>query len=161
LFMGYAFFTIVYQTGYSGNLKEMQVGEKSNVIARMGAHLDVDWKGQKTFVPGRARFYAWFVKGFNVAFGATLLWLQFTLVRLVIFVLLLAPIAFYLTKTTRQRPYDRPKELAQMGLMEICTIYLPIPLLLDLPTALILMAVGVIYYFGMNKVLWSTSYPRV
>ena len=161
IYLGYVFFTILYQTSWSGFLKEMQVGEKSNVIAKMGAHLDVDWRGQKTFVPGRARFYAWFVKGFNVMFGATLLWLQFTLVRLVVFVLLLVPIAFYLTKTTKQRPYNRAKELMQMSMMEILTIFLPIPLLLEPVEAAVLMLAGVVYFFAINKILWGTPYPRV
>jgi hypothetical protein len=160
-YLGYVFFTILYQISWSGFVKEMQVREKSNIIAKMGAHLDVGWRGQKQFVPGRARFYALFIKGFNVMFGAVLLWLQFTLVRLVVFVILLIPIAFYLYKTTKQRPYDRPKELMQMSMMEILTIFLPIPLLLEPVEAAVLMLAGVVYFFAINKILWGTLYPRV
>jgi len=161
IYFGYVFFTILYQISWSGFVKEMKVREKSNIIAKMGAHLDVGFKGQKQFIPGRARFYAWFVKGVNIMFGALLLWLQFTLVRLVIFVILLVPIAFYLCKTTKQRPYDRGKELMQMSMMEILTIFLPIPLLLEPIEAGILMLVGVVYFFAINKILWGTPYPRV
>lgn len=177
LYLGYVFFTILYQTSWSGFVKEMQVGEKSNIIAKMGAHLDVNRKGpkqfipgyldfrrttnQKRFIPGKARFYAWFVKGSNLLFGVFLLWLQFTLVRLVIFVILVIPIAFYLTKTTKPRPYNRPKELMQMSMMEILTIYLPIPMLLAPLEAFLLMVGGIIYFFAINKVLWNTPYPKV
>lgn len=161
VYLGYVFFTILYQISWSGFVKEMQVGEKSNIIAKMGARLDVGWKGEKTFIPGRARVYAWFVKGFNVTFGAVLLWLQFTLVRLVIFGLLLFPIAFYLYKTTKTRPYNRGKELMQMSMMEIFTIFLPIPLLLGPIEAAVLMLTAVVYFFAINKILWGTLYPRV
>lgn len=161
IYLGYVFFTILYQISWSGFVKEMKVREKSNIIAKMGAHLDIGFKGQKQFIPGRARFYAWFIKGANIMFGAVLLWLQFTLVRLVIFLILLVPIAFYLYKTTKQRPYDRGKELMQMSMMEILTIFLPIPLLLEPLEAGILMLIGVVYFFAINKILWGTLYPRV
>jgi len=161
IYLGYVFFTILYQISWSGFVKEMQVGEKSNIIAKMGAYLHVGNWGGKEFVPGRARFYAWFVKGTNLAFGWILLWLNFSLVRLVIVVLLGSAIAFYLCKTTKQRPYDRGKELMQMSMMEILTIFLPIPLLLGPAEAAVLMLAGVVYFFVINKILWGTLYPRV
>jgi hypothetical protein len=161
IYLGYIFFTILYQISWSGFVKEMQVGEKSNIIAKMGAHLDINWRGKKEFVPEGARFYAWFVKGVNLAFGWILLLLNFNLVRLVITVLLGTAIAFYLYKTTKQRPYDRAKELMQMSMMEILTIFLPIPLLLGPVEAAVLMLAGVVYFFAINKILWGTLYPRV
>lgn len=161
IYLGYVFFTILYQISWSGFVKEMKVREKSNVIAKMGAYLDIDHRGAKRFIPGKARFYAWFAKGVNIMFGALLLWLQFTLARLVTFSILLIPIVFYLYKTTKQRPYDRGKELMQMSVMEIFTIFLPIPLLLAPAEAAVLMLVGVAYFFAINKILWETPYPRV
>ena len=162
VYLGYVFFTILYQISWSGFLKEMKVREKSNIIAKMGAHLDVDCRGAKLFVPDRARFYAWFIKGFNVMFGATLLWLQFTLVRLVIFSLIVFLVMYLLFKTTKTRIYVRERELGLMSAMEILTIFAAVTLLLPWFEATILMSCSAVYFFAMNKILWGTvTHPRV
>lgn len=161
IFVAYVFCTILYQISWSGFVKEMQVREKSNILTRMGARLDVNWKGEKEFAPNKAWLYAWFVKGINLIFGGLLLYLNFSLVRLVIFVLLACATLFYLQKATKKRLYNRGKELLNMSLMEILTIYIPIFLLLNTVEALLLISFGLIYFFGINKILWGKPYPRV
>ena len=162
IYLGYVFFTLLYQISWSGFVKEMQVREKSNIIAKMGAHLDVDGRGQKQFVPGRARFYAWFVKGLNLAFGWILLWLNFSLVRLVIFSLIVFLVMYLLFKTTKTRTYIRERELGLMSAMEILTIFAAVTLLLPWFEAVILMSCSAVYFFAMNKILWGTvTHPRV
>ena len=162
IYFGYVFFTILYQISWSGFVKEMKVREKSNIIAKMGAHLDVDHRGDKRFIPGRARFYALFVKGINVTFGAVLLWFQFTVVRLAIFSLIVLLMMWLLYKTTKPRKYMRETELGLMSAMEILTIFAPVTLLLPWFEASILMLCSIVYFFAMNKILWGTiTHPRV
>ncbi len=45
--------------------------------------------------------------------------------------------------------------------MEILTIYLVPWLLLDPLTVIILEVFGIVYFFGINKLLWATPYPAV
>lgn len=161
IYFCYVFLIILYQISWSGFIKEIQIRERSNILTKMGAFLDITWKGEKTFKPGKARFYAYFTKGITLFFGWLLWWLRPNLVTLVWLVILTLAISFYTYKTTRERIYIRDKEIFNMGIMEILTIYLPLPLLLDLTTAFILMVIGVIYYFTMNKILWQASFPRV
>ena len=139
----------------------MQVREKSNILTRMGAYLDVGWKGEKTFYPGRAKFYAVFVKTMNLAFGLILLWLHFSQVGLVWFILLGTVIMFNLSETIKVRSYNRRKELLSMSLMEIMTIFLPIPIMLGILESGVLMAAGVMYFFLVNLWIWGTPFPRV
>jgi hypothetical protein len=174
VYFGYVFFTILYQISWSGFVKEMQVNEKSNILSRMGAHLGIKAvqisfrygalptsDSGRIFYPERSRYYALFVKSLNLLFGAMLLWLEFSLVRLVIFGILATLIAFYLSKAIKTRVYVRQKELMQMSLMEIFTIFLPIPLLLNPLVAGLLMIASIIYFFGINKILWGVPYPKV
>jgi len=160
IYLAYAFLTILYQTSWSGFIKEMQLRERSNILVRMGAKLDETFWGKK-LLPGKSRFYAYLVKGSGLVLAGLLCWLNFSLVRLVVLVLLGAAVIWLLYQTTRSRVYDRPKELKWMSCMEICTIYLVLPLLIDWPAALMLMAFGAIYFFACNKVLWGVSYPKV
>lgn len=162
IYLAYGFLTILYQTSWSGFIKEMQLRERSNVLARMGARLDVTWKGEKKFLPGKSRFYAYLVKGSGLVLAGLLCWLNYSLVRLVVLVLLGAAVIWLLYQTTRSRVYDRPRELKLMSFMEICTIFLPIPLMLGLLEAVLLMVVGVVYFWVMNRWLWGTPlFPRV
>jgi len=161
IYLVYVFFCILYQISYSGFVKEMQVHEKSNILTKMGAHLDVDWKGEKTFVPGKAHIYACLIKGTGIIFGIMLCWLNYSVERLVITVILTVLIITMLYCTTITRKYERGKELFRMSIMEILTIYLPIPLMLGAVDATILMSIGILYFFLINLVLWGKPYPRV
>ena len=161
LLLAYFFMTILFQICWSGHLKELEVKERSNILTKMGAKVDVTWKGGKVFVPSKAWVYAWFIKAFNIILGGLLCFYNFTLVRLVCWVLLASLTLFYLRELTKPRVYRRNRELLNMSVMEILTIYTPIPLVLPWSEAIILMAVGVVYFFGMNKALWRVSYPAV
>lgn len=68
---------------------------------------------------------------------------------------------YFLKKLVMPRKYERPKELLHMSLEEVMTIYLPIPLVLPWFEAIILMAIGVVYFFGMNLWLWRVPHPAV
>jgi len=160
ILLAYFFLTIVFQTSWSGHLKEMRVQERGNLLIRMGAQL----KGhrlQERFIPGRSRIYGWFIKGLNLFLGVWLMLGQFNVVRLVWTVILGALIITSLHRLTRPRTYIRDKELRIMSVMEILTIYLPVPLVLPLMEATVLMLFGVVYFVVVNKVLWDASYPRV
>jgi len=161
LLLAYFFMTILFQISWSGHLKELELRERSNILTKMGAKVDVTWKGEKVFVPGKAWIYGWFIKAFNIILGGVLCFYNFTFVRLVYWVLLASATLFYLHKLTKPRVYRRNRELLSMSVMEILTIYTPIPLVLPWFEAIILMAVGVVYFFGMNLWLWRVPHPAV
>lgn len=162
VFVAYVFCTILYQVSWSGFVKEMQIRESSNILTRMGARLDATWKGEREFIPGKARFYAYFTKATGLFLGGLLSWLNYNVVRLVIWVLLTIITVYLLHHATKPRVYDRKKELISMSFMEITTIYLPIPLILDLNIALVLMVFGIIYFWLINRIIWGSAlYPKV
>jgi len=67
-----------------------------------------------------------------------------------------------LDRLTKPRLYIREIELRNMSFMEIITIYMPIPIVLPLLEAEILMVFGVAYFWSINKILWGVdSHPRV
>jgi len=168
LLLGYFFMTILFQISWSGHLKELEVKERSNILIRMGAGIRrtvcIEVSGvheERTFIPGKSRVYGWFVKVINLIFGA-LIWVQtYHLVRLVTFVFFSIVIITMIHRLTKTRPYIREKELRNMSVMEVLTIFLPIPLVLPWLEAIILMLFGLAYFLLMNKLLWGTDYPRV
>jgi len=190
LYLGYVFFTILFQISWSGFIKEIEIGERSNILTRMGAHLDVTWKGEREFKPGKAVFYGVSVKAFNLFLGGLLLWFSIgprlecfqgnlddvlptcvvvgilaalvdVVLRFVFYIFFAGLALVYLHKLTKPRIYNRGKELLNMSLLEICTIYLPIPLMLGMFESSILMVIGVLYFFTVNLMLWGKLYPRV
>ncbi len=159
-YLAYTFFIILWQIAWSGHLKELEVKERSNILIKMGAEVTTI-KGEKYFSPGKAWVFAAIVKGFNLLFGYVLLWQNYNQVRLVITVIFSALIITSLHQLTKPRPYIRHKELMSMSSMEILTIYLVPWLLLDPLTVIILEVFGIVYFFGINKLLWATPYPAV
>jgi len=168
LLLGYFFMTVLFQISWSGHLKELEVKERSNILIKMGAGIErtVRVHGgspheERRFVPGKSWFYGYSVKVVNLSFAFFLWTLTYDLVRLVILLLFSVLIVTMLHLLITTRPYIREKELRKMSLMEIFTIYMPIPLVLPWLEAIILMLFGVAYFILMNKLLWGTDYPRV
>jgi len=156
LLLSYFFMTILFQISWSGHLKELEVKERSNILIRMGARVEGGM-----FIPGRSWFYGYLVKVVNLIF-AFLLWsLSFDLVRLVWLELLSFLCITILHQLIKRRPYKREKELRNMSIMEVLTIFLPIPLVLPWLEAMMLMLLGIAYFVLMNKILWGVGYPRV
>jgi 4-hydroxybenzoate polyprenyltransferase len=156
LLLAYFFMTILWQISWSGHLKELELGERSNILVMMGARVE----GGK-FKPGWAGIYGISIKMVNLTVGLFLATRNPDPSKFVWFIGMTFLAAFYLKKLVMPRKYERDKELFNMSIMEIITIYLPIPLVLGWLEASILMATGVLYFFGMNEFLWEASYPRV
>lgn len=155
LYLLFVFFTILFQISYSGHLKEIKQRERSNILIKMGAHVKEDF-----FYPAKARLYGIIVKVINLALAWIVLYVNFSVFALIMTFTLTVLAIVYLFRLTRPREYHRDKELRNMGMEEIATIYIPLPILLGW-ASLILMVVGAAYYFGMNKLLWREVYPKV
>jgi len=163
-----ACFIQLFQIGWEGNLKELPMAgkvERKNWLNVLGARIV---RGK--FYPGKASLYSFITKFANL----TVLWLVFfevfqsQLENIVantlryIWVLALTFAVIYLwIKLTTPRKYIRERELFNMSLMEIFSIYFIIPLLLDWATATLLMVIGVLYFFITNEKLWKVPYPKV
>ena len=158
LLLAYFFMTILFQISWSGHLKELQMKERSNILVKMGAKVE---KGM--FEPSYSMIYGGVVKFINVPIlGSLLLWANFDFTRLIWLVVIILGTSHFLFRLIKPRQYIREKELRNMSLMEILTIYAPIPLVLPWLEATILMLFGVAYFWVMNKLLWGVaSHPRV
>jgi len=168
VFLAYTFFTILFQISWSGFIKEMGIKERSNILTKMGAFLDVTWKGEKVLKPGKARFYGISIKATGLFLGGLLLYISTglvtstsTVLRCFFYVFFAGAALIYLHKLTKTRVYERGKELFNMSVEEIATIYLPIPIMLGLLEASTLMIAGVLYFFSINVAIWGKPYPRV
>jgi len=168
IYMAYIFLTILFQIAYEGNLKELPVAgkvERVNFLTLLGARLQ-----KRTY---RWEDYSWIVDYFHPGYSAVFAWivkiLSILLIGLLItenwsilwFSALSTGIIIQLYTLTAPRPYRRDCELFNMSLMEILSIYLPIPIFVPEVDAVILMVLGVLWFFGFNKLLWEASYPRV
>jgi len=158
LLLAYFFTTILFQTSLSGHLKELELGERSNILVKMGAKIEHGY-----FLPGKATFYGLCIKLVNIPIlGSLMLSENITPSRAIWLALITMLSCYLLAKLVLPRRYVREKELRNMSLMEILTIFTPIPLLLPWLEAGLLMLFGVIYFWGMNKLLWGVaSHPRV
>ena len=155
-YFAYVGLTILFQISVEGNLKEMRQAERSNLLIKMGASLR-----DGRFDPGWALLYGFAVKGASLYIltrmmepflsGPAVIWFCFIFVGVGSMTALLCT----------PRPYDRATELKRMSLLEIISIYAPIPLMVPWDQALTLMATGVAYFYLMNRALWGVSYPKV
>lgn len=154
--VAYFFFTILFQIGWSGFIKEMGVRERSNLLIKLGAKL----RGGK-FEPGPARYYGYGVKLINLSLGGVLLYLAFSWQGLVSLLFFGGIALYFLHQLTKYRKYIRDRELMNMSLEEVATIFLPLAIVAPLVPALALMAFGFAYFIGINKLLWAAPHPRV
>jgi len=156
LYLAYVFLTIWFQISYEGCLKDLGIRERSNFLIALKARLV---KGY--FLPGYAWIFAVLVKEASIV----LLWLMALLdptwdkFYWLAIASIVITIALY--DLIVPRKYVRSKELRHMSGMEILSIYAPIPLLIDMGIGGIIMILGLLYFYKMNKFLWKTSYPKV
>ena len=159
LYLVYVFLVILFQISWSGHLKEMGQSERSNILIKMGARL----KGGR-FEPGLAILYGMAVKIAGICVLFEMLRSAFTIERVAWWawwVSIMVLMMFFLSLLTVPRHYDRPRELRNMSILEILSIYAPMPLMLPWGYAIVLMIAGVVYFVGINRWLWGVSYPRV
>lgn len=161
LFLVYIFLTILFQISWSGHLKEMGVGERSNILIRMGARLvnAVSLEPVLWFEPGWSSVYGFLVK----AAGLVVLVMMADVLspQIIWMIPVVGAMAFMAGILCSGHRYERSKELKRMSLMEILSIYAPIPLLLPWVQAVPLMALGVVYFVVVNRALWGVAYPKV
>jgi len=159
IYLAYTFFTILFQISWSGFIKEMALEERSNILKLMGAKI-VERDGPY-FEPSFAMYYGIAVKVINLSIGMVLLSMRYSVFGLVMFVVFYTIALLFMWKLVLPRPYRRGKELFNMSIEEIATIYLPIPIMMSAVEASVLMVVGVLYFFMVNFILWERPYPRV
>jgi hypothetical protein len=160
LFLVFTYFAIMYQISWSGFIKEMKEREPSNVLQWMGARVEKH-DGEEWLLLGCSSCYGVYLKFFGLAVGAIMiakLWDPVTGVIAGVFLMLAIVL---MTNTMMDRKYCRPRELQQMSLMEICTIFLPVLPMLGLLPGLCILLATVTYFVAMNRLLWGCWYPRV
>jgi hypothetical protein len=156
LYLLYTFFVILFQISYSGFKKEMLVKERSNILIRLGAKVEDGF-----FKPSKAGIYGITVKGLNWLIGLLLLIWNFNIFKLFWFLVISTFVFMFLIRLTKPREYVRDRELLDMSLEEVASIYLVIPLLLDFMVATLLMVIGYFYFLIVNRILWKAPFPRV
>lgn len=168
LYLCYAWLTLMFQISWEGFLKDMELDERSNLIKVLGGRLrPVYCKESSTepnytlFEPGHwGGFYAIAVKVINLIVPSLLI-RRYTLLNTAWYYGMCSVALFLAWLLIAPRIYVRSRELLNMSMMEVVTIYLIVPIILPWSTAIPLMVLGVAYFFGINLILWGKPYPRV
>ena len=158
LYALYIMFTIWFQIGWSGYLKEIEVSKQANLLRRLGAGVEDGWFRASKI----AKLFGAVVKLGNFCLGVVMLYYVDFWRQVIGAFLLVAMWAMLDLCVLRNRKWDRLKELKNMSLMEIVTIYLGMFLVMPLAEALVLAGFGLAWFTLMNKYLWRTKLiPRV
>ena len=153
----YIMFTILFQISWSGYLKEIEVEEQANMLRRLGARVEDGWFR----APVGAKLWGIGIKLGNVVTGCYLIsllpfWMQ------VVPAVLLGLVIAMLFLLVEDRRWDRSRELRNMSLMEIFTIYAGMFMVMPIQEAAVLALFGIAWFTLMNRLLWSTRLiPRV
>ena len=151
----YVFVLTVYQIGWCGHMKEMEVGERSNILVRLGARVE-----DGVFRPGFSAAFAVFVKFLQVLLMYALVdgrewWKTAWFAGNLIFQ---AYVTYIHVKPKR---WERMKIIRDLVKEQIASIFYPLPLAMGV-WALPLMAFSISYFIVFNKKLWGTDLaPRV
>lgn len=149
LVMVYMGLTIMYQIAYEGELKDIEANE-ANLLHYLGARIR-PYPGVpciQIFEPGNAAF----LSIFKLA-GITVL----LLINTHYYVFAGAMVMFYLLYLlTKNRVWNHGKELTRVAVMEIITIYMLVIAVMPWVEGFVLMVSGIVYYIGMNKLMWNT-----
>ena len=141
---------------FSNHLKDFERGEPSNLLYRLGSRIENGIQLSR-----RSMVLADSLKVGMVWVGGVLALSRVTDWRLVWYGLFAGMILGLLYYLLKPRPYDHGKVLFQISLMEILSSYAILPVLLDPWVSVAVMGYGIVYFFGMNKLLWRKTYPRV
>lgn len=179
----YVFLLIMFQISWDGSLKDLRMPEKSNLLVKMG--VEIKKKQIKTYsllnnkkyvvhmvdyivIPPKATMYAVTLKMLSLSTILMIVvvvpfipWLTWLILTIWITSVFMASFYFW-RDLILNRVWDHESLLRDMSLEQICAIYLPIPLLVHPILAVLLMIGGIIYFWGMNRFLWSsTFFPKV
>ncbi|MCS7118283.1 MAG: UbiA family prenyltransferase [Thaumarchaeota archaeon] len=157
LYISYFFLTNVFQIGYSGYLKEIEVDDQPNMLHKLGARVVLG-----AYLPTIATIvWAVVVKMAAILVAMYMVFLRPSLPVVIWCIVVSIGIVVILGEMLAPRRWVRSRELKVMSLMEILSFYLVVPIIAPPLESVILMVFGVVYFYLMNKTLWGTSYPRV
>jgi len=155
--VAYIFLTILYQIGFSGELKDIERGER-NILKALRSPIPV-------------YLYAYSLKMSNIIAGLALLYhyegvsvyniLAATAVAMIIILMLDRQLEDYDGWETGR--WDRTRALKNMSLMEILTYWLLIACLPALwPWQILWIALPVLWFIALNRFIFGTTiHPRV
>lgn len=169
LLVTYFFLVIVFQIGFSGNLKDFAVAgrvEKENLLRWLGATLRPYPR-----IPGGMFYPGWVASLFTISVK----WSSYVLAAVLVYTVpgrleisrviwwsfMCVAMIYLLDMLVEERQYIKSRELRNISAMEVVSIYLVIPILLPWSIALVIMGAGIAWFYGMNRALWGTDYPKV
>lgn len=166
----YAATIILFQIAWSGHLKDLKQGERSNILVLLGASIHTVGDSQtlgdrnlKYFDPGMAKYLGFGMKIAGiVALSYLFLQVPFDIGKAVWFSLIIIGMTIMMFKMIPGHYWNRAKDLRMMSIMEILSIFAPVPLMLDPLTSLVILGFAITWFFVANRKLWGTTlYPKV
>jgi len=151
----YVFFLQWFEIGIEGEIKEIEIKEEKNMLQKLGVKCDGD-----TFSMGKAIIYPWIIKiiGLGIA-GYILYKYTYNYFTLSIYLIIVIFALYFCYELTKKRKWNREKTVRDMAIEEIFSIFI-IPLILmpiiGIIEIIIVILVSLLYFVGMNKILWGT-----
>lgn len=159
---GYVFVSSWWQIDYAGRLKDLETGEPS-WIRDLGAHVDTHPAFVVPFFwPRGALAYSAVLQGLQFGLAGALLLRSGESWRIApaVFFGLLMLVTWAGCSFTQ--PWSRPAVMRNIGLHEVCAVFLGLYLVLGALEALVLCVLGFTFFVAANRVLWRTGLgPRV
>jgi len=159
LVAAYVYVRIHFQIDISGNIKDIETGER-NMLKKIGAKIETG-----VFYSGKAKLYGFGLTFMEIVIG---LWIYvqytFTFWTLPFIIFFMGTGVYFVWRLVKKRAWDRDKSLMDMSLVEIAFIYaLPVILapIIGYLEVFVLLIFGVIYFFFTNRLLWESLHPGV
>lgn len=160
----YIFLRVWIQNGYEGELKDIDAPE-TNMLEKLGARIV-----NGVFISSYAKYYGGVLTALEIVVGLCIIYIvpfTYSIPSLTTFgvgIFLLVVGMMFSVDMLYSRVFNREKELKYMGACEIAFIYALMVFLLPVigyVEGILLMAFGVLWFYGMNRWLWGTDHPAV
>lgn len=162
-YLAYMFLGMTYQISVSGFLVDMGTEERSNILKKMGVNLNYYGvlEVPTIIIPKKAKLWAHGIKFMNLLFGLAILSIVRDPIKIIWFVVVSIIMVALVIFQTEEQCYIVGDHLVNASMIEIITIFLPIPLLLPWNLAILLMVSGVLWFYLTNRYLWGAAFPDV
>jgi 4-hydroxybenzoate polyprenyltransferase len=150
-----------FEIGVEGEIKEIELKNEINLLTKLGTKFDGN-----SFDMGKSIIYPWGLKLAGLTVGGYIVYkYTYEITTIVLFALFAFLAIYFCYQLTKKRIWSRKKALRDMALEEIVTIFLlPVILIpiIGVSEVMIILAFAIMYFIGMNSLLWKTRFaPRV
>jgi 4-hydroxybenzoate polyprenyltransferase len=160
----FVFTQILFQIGFSGELKEIEALKERNILRALGARVEWHWKTKNKYLFTSKKYYIYSIslKLVNLLIGAILTYFIGNYYIFILFSILTLISTILLIK---EGEWNRDKKLKEMSLVEILTYFTFVSCVwnrIGFYYGIFFIVFPIIWFYLFNKWFWGTvTYPKV